>query len=471
MKFYKISEILKSKEIKSNNNLNNRRRTYYHLYNDYNLRNNRKETTKTNQLYDESELYSFSPLTNRSGYITFSPNNFTPYTSRYSSYKKINPINQKRMSFMEPYSNGRNTLTNNNLFHKQNYHNFYDNMNNNTDIIPKYQNDYLNNNKNNIKYDLKRDYFNNTDYRFYSPINRPKKKTITHSNRNEDINSQISEYLNNFENNKKRMNLLYHNNKYDDYNPNKRDKSYNIGQGNRYNIKGKGKPSSIHNNKISYEMNTERKTELDNFFNKRNNKQKYNNNLIFNKDNFSFNKNQNNNKPIKTTNNNEQNNKDRNNKKLYNKSKEFFYSFNQKNNVRNSNKDLSKKNSNESLNPSSLGNDYIKTYYTNKQKTSNNNLNVGNSNINSVSPRPLDTQYHFLNGLKMTSGEVNEYFYDFNSKRGIKNDDQKSIQSLQSLSDSKMLELANHYLSEDDNSVENYQMNNIIYNKKKYIMK
>ena len=108
----------------------------------------------------------------------------------------------------------------------------------------------------------------------------------------------------------------------------------------------------------------------------------------------------------------------------------------------------------------------MKTYYTNKKKTSNNNLNKGNSNINSASPRPLDTQYHFLSGLKMTSGEVNEYFYDFNSKKGNKNYDQKSVQSLQSLSDSKMLELANHYLSEED-SVEKYQMNNIIYNKKK----
>ena len=39
---------------------------------------------------------------------------------------------------------------------------------------------------------------------------------------------------------------------------------------------------------------------------------------------------------------------------------------------------------------------------------------------------------------------------------------------MQSLSDSKMMELASKYITEEDNSSENYYMNNIIYNKKKY---
>ena len=34
-----------------------------------------------------------------------------------------------------------------------------------------------------------------------------------------------------------------------------------------------------------------------------------------------------------------------------------------------------------------------------------------------------------------------------------------------------MMELANHYLSEEDNSEENYQMNNIIYHRKKHNVK
>ena len=101
------------------------------------------------------------------------------------------------------------------------------------------------------------------------------------------------------------------------------------------------------------------------------------------------------------------------------------------------------------MNPSSVGK---KTYYTNKPVTTNNNIGTGaTSNINSASSRKFDTKHHFLKGLRMTSGEVNEYFYDFNNNRRSKNDDEKTTQSLQSLSDSKMMELDNHYLSEEDN--------------------
>ena len=482
MKFYKITEILKIKDIKSNKYLNNGRTTFNNLYNDFTLRNRKKENMKANQLYNESELYPFSPLINHSGYITIGPHNFTPYTSRYSSYTKNNPINKKRSNFIEPFSNGRNILTENPLFDKQNYNNI--NYMNNNDIFQKYQNENLNNNKKSKYEDSKSNYLNNTDYGFYSPINRHKKKKNIYPNKNEDINTQISEYLNNFENNKKRINLLNPNNIYksmnnnDDYYPYKRNKSNNnIGHGNKLNIKGKGKHPFLDNHEISYDITSKRNKEIDNYFNKRNNKKKYNSggdqNLIFNKDSFSFKKNQNNKKPIIFNNDNAQNN-NKNNKKLYNESKEYFYSFNQENNNKKNNKNSSKKNSNTSLIPSSLGNEYTKTFYTNKQKTSTNNLNIGGgSNINSASSRAMDTQYHFLNGLKIASGEVNEYFYDFNSRRGNrdKNDDQKSVQTLQSLSDSKMLELANHYLSEEDDSVENYQMNNIIYNKKKFNVK
>ena len=470
MKFYKITEIIKIKDIKSNKYLNNGKKIYSNLYNDYTLRNTKKENMKVNQLYSESELYPFSPLINHSGYTTIGSNNFTPYTSRYSSYTKFNP-NKKRSNIIQTFPNRRSILTENSLFDKQNFNN--NNYMNNNDIFQKYQNDYSDNNKKGKYEDLKSNYFNNTDYGFYSPINKQKKKKTIHLNRNEDINSQISEYLNNFEKNNKKINLLNPKNIYNsmnnnnDYYPYKRNKSNNnIRQGNKFNIKSKGKPLFLNNNENSYDIT--RNKEVDNYINKRINQKKNNNN---NKDSFSFKKNQINKKPIIFNNEYSQNNNDKNNNKLYNESKDYFYSFNQENNNKNNNKDYSKKNSNASLNPSSLGNEYTKTFYTNKQKTSNNNLNIGGSNINSASSRAMDTQYHFLNGLKMASGEVNEYFYDFNSKRRDKNDDQKSVQSLQSLSDSKILELANHYLPEEDDSVENYQMNNIIYNKKKFIIK
>ena len=466
MKFYKIIEILKIKDNKSNLFFNNGRRTYNKLYNDYQFRNEKKENMEINQLYNESELYPFSPLINHSGYMTFRPYNYTPNISRYNSFKKNNHINQKSANFIEQYPKERNILTENNLFNKKNYSNYNDYLNNNEDF-QNYPNDYFENDNIDKYSNLKKNYFNNTDYRFYSPIHKPKKKkNIT--NRNEDINSQISEYLNNFQNSKKRTNLLHQNNinnlmkNNNDLYSQKRNKSYNnIVPGNKYNITGKVKSPFISNNEKSYDINYKRNREIDNYFNKSSNNNKNNNNLIFKKDNFNY---KNNKYPFKKEYGQNNNN---NNNKLYNESKD--YNINKKVNTKNNQNNYSKKNSNASLNPSSLGIEHTKTFYTNKQKTSNNNLNIGNSNINSASSRAFDTQNHFVKELKMASGEVNEYFYDFNSvRRGKdKNDDQKSVQSLQSLSDSKMLELANHYLSEEDDSVENYQMNNIIFSKKK----
>ena len=468
MKFYKIIEILKIKDNKSNLFFNNGRRTYNKLYNDYQFRNEKKENMEINQLYNESELYPFSPLINHSGYMTFRPYNYTPNISRYNSFKKNNHINQKSANFIEQYPKERNILTENNLFNKKNYSNYNDYLNNNEDF-QNYPNDYFENDNIDKYSNLKKNYFNNTDYRFYSPIHKPKKKkNIT--NRNEDINSQISEYLNNFQNSKKRINLLHQNNinnlmkNNNDLYSQKRNKSYNnIVPGNKYNITGKVKSPFISNNEKSYDINYKRNREIDNYFNKSSNNNKNNNNLIFKKDNFNY---KNNKYPFKKEYGQNNNN---NNNKLYNESKD--YNINKKVNTKNNQNNYSKKNSNASLNPSSLGIEHTKTFYTNKQKTSNNNLNIGNSNINSASSRAFDTQNHFVKELKMASGEVNEYFYDFNSvRRGKdKNDDQKSVQSLQSLSDSKMLELANHYLSEEDDSVENYQMNNIIFNKKKML--
>ena len=133
-------------------------------------------------------------------------------------------------------------------------------------------------------------------------------------------------------------------------------------------------------------------------------------------------------------------------------------------------------NSNKSLNPSSLnGIEQIQTNYTYPQRNSNFNIKSANgilSNVNSVSSKINETNNnsHFLNGIKIMSG-VNEYFYDINPdhNRNINNNfEQKGDLALQTLSDSKMLELAGKYINDDDNSSENYQMNNILHSKKKY---
>ena len=90
-----------------------------------------------------------------------------------------------------------------------------------------------------------------------------------------------------------------------------------------------------------------------------------------------------------------------------------------------------------------------------------------NDNINSLSRLKDSSNNHFLNGIKISSG-VNEYFYDFNQNYKNNNEEQKFELSMQSLSDSKIMELAGKYITEDENSSENYQMNNILHSKKKY---
>jgi hypothetical protein len=143
--------------------------------------------------------------------------------------------------------------------------------------------------------------------------------------------------------------------------------------------------------------------------------------------------------------------------------------MNKKNNSENKNKDIKNllKNiySNKSLNPSSLGADQTKTFYTNKQRYSNNNNiksgDILTSNINSASSKINEPNTHFLTGLKMISG-VNKCFFDFNNK----NDEKRNELSMQSLSDSKMFELAGKYISDDENSSENFHMHNVIHSKK-----
>ena len=470
MKFYQISEILNNKKIRPSQ-ISNNKKIYNYLYNDYTYRNNKKEKMRHDKLYHESELYPFSPLINKSGYITFSPNNidnFTPYTSRYDFYRKNNP-NQKYSTFTESYPVQRNILTENNLYDTNRYFNpnnidDYRNLNNdyynNGDIQNYFNKNLINNNK--FKKGNKKGSLNRTGYGFYNPIYKPKN---IYSNKDDEINSKISEYLNNFQNNSKRFNNLDSiNNTNNDIYPKKRNKSNaNISRGSKYNLLGEEQSQFNNNNEIPYNSNFKRINEINNNYNKINNN-KYNSNK---KKNNNQNKKNNKNNNNKNNKNNDKNNNnkedDKNNKRIYNESNDYFYTFSKDNKIKNknNNKDLSQKNSNKSLNPSSLGVDHMKTFYTNKQ---------GNgviSNINTASERMLDTQYHFLNGLKMASGEVNEYFYDFNSNKKSNRDKNDDVQSLQSLSDSKMLELANMYLSDEENSVENYQMNNIIYNKKK----
>ena len=225
------------------------------------------------------------------------------------------------------------------------------------------------------------------------------------------------------------------------HNINKQLMEYIKGNRNNYYLKNFNK-----NKKQFVTLNKEGK--IDNLFKKSNRKEIVSKNED---DLLSFIYKRNSNSPVKFKNNYNKNkiqnrNKGNNmNKKIYNDSQ--IYSKNKKDTY-----------SNKSLYPSSAGIDQTKTYYTTNNIKSNNALM---SNINSSSL----PNTHYLIGLKISSG-FNECFYDINKENKINNN--KNELSMQSLSDSKMFELATKYVTEDENSSEIFYMNNIIHNKKKY---
>ena len=225
------------------------------------------------------------------------------------------------------------------------------------------------------------------------------------------------------------------------HNINKQLMEYIKGNRNNYYLKNFNK-----NKKQFVTLNKEGK--IDNLFKKSNRKEIVSKNED---DLLSFIYKRNSNSPVKFKNNYNKNkiqnrNKGNNmNKKIYNDSQ--IYSKNKKDTY-----------SNKSLYPSSAGIDQTKTYYTTNNIKSNNALM---SNINSSSL----PNTHYLIGLKISSG-FNECFYDINKENKINNN--KNELSMQSLSDSKMFELATKYVTEDETSSEIFYMNNIIHNKKKY---
>ena len=486
MKFYKITLLLKYRKNKFNRRLYNRK-IYSKLFNNnYKLRNLKKENAKKNHHYVESNLNPFSTHIKQSGYVTLSPKNSNidpSYSSEYNHLIKNNPFNKKYLTSFEFYPRGKNILTNNNLYDYKNPNNItnYDDYYKNN-LIHGFPNDYLYNVRTKKSGIFNKKLLNRTDDLFFTPnfFNKNRNRNI-YPNRDDQINNQISKYLNDFNNNRKINLYKKNNNNYlnlsKDLYPKRRNKSNsNISKEHNYNALGK-KSNFTNNYGVPYKTEFLSK-KVENYFNKKSiKKDNDNNNSRISNDRLSFRKNKNN----KNSNIlNLKNNNKGNNKKISNDSKEYLYSLNNENkeNIENNNINTnnSKKNSNISLNPSSLCGDHMKTFNTSKHLGTNNNLNKGNgfaSYINSTSPRISDINYHFLNGLKMSSGEINEYFLDFlsNRKGKDKSDDQRSIQTLQSLSDSKMLELADHYINDDNNSVENYQMNNIIFNKKKHYIK
>ena len=249
-----------------------------------------------------------------------------------------------------------------------------------------------------------------------SPINLkqssykfPYQRNINSSRINHNINKQLMEYIKGNRDNDYPKNL------------NKNKKQFMT-------LNKEGKKDNIFKKSNKKEMASKNEEDILNFIYKRNS-----NSPVKFKNNYNKNKIQNRNKGNNT------------NKIIHNDSQAYL-------------KNKKDTNSNKSLYPSSAGIDQTKTFYTNNNIKSNNALM---SNMNSSSL----PNTHYLIGLKISSG-FNECFYDINKENKINNN--KNELSMQSLSDSKMFELATKYVTEDDNSSENFYMNNIIHNKKKY---
>ena len=107
-------------------------------------------------------------------------------------------------------------------------------------------------------------------------------------------------------------------------------------------------------------------------------------------------------------------------------------------------------------------------------RTQNQNLNQSSTNYTSG---PFNKEYQKITkgkkrensnkkNLQNESGYKGQYYKDSSDKKSM---DSNKI-SLQTISDSKILELAGYYEYEDS-SCENYQMNNVLYNKKKFSKK
>ena len=427
---------LKAKRKKNNYSIK-----YNKLYNDYTSQKRNKQNIKYNYINNESDLNPFSPYISNRSYISYTPKNVKIkkmpslgyFGKSYYSGNKF-PINQKLN-----YFNKRNIKDNE----------FY-NYENNKEMQMPYESYRNNNNTKRYNSTIKVSKFPNNKISYTSRIN-------------DDINKQIYQYLNNFEEGKSQnfpsKNMIHekYKNNGKELNKNKiRSSNYTFNKGNYFNKKN---PYLINNSEITFNKNAKREIEL-----------KYRNEAL----NYL---NNNKSKTISHPSGNKNKNKNnKNNKIIYNDSYNYLNNINSKNKSIKDNileKELNNKdknNSNKSLNPSLLGIDQTKTFYTNQQRNSNNNIRSGNaliSNINSLSRLKDSSNNHFLNGIKISSG-VNEYFYDFNQNYKNNNEEQKFELSMQSLSDSKILELAGKYITEDENSSENYQMNNILHSKKKY---
>ena len=341
MKFLLITAFLRNKNNKLKKGIYNNK-VFNKLFNDYTLRNKKKENMKINYLRNESELYPFSPKVDKNIFITFSPKSgkrnykepiFSNYGRTFYNSDKV-PLNQKINYFFTPYNkNGRNRNNDNEYFNGNNKNQYFNNFSENDKNHDYTQYDFFGNKKAN-PINLKE-----SSYRF------PGNKKNIYSSLNSNINKQISEYLNNFENAKMKNIIPKNNNLNNNYlnynrdsNKNKTQRSkFSFNKDSFYSVNNRNNRNNIReslfnkNNKIGYKNQTER---------------------------FSFIKNPksksafkiNNEKKIEYKNKNKKNN---NNKIINNNSENYLNNLAKKNNNPENELNVKDKNtlSNKSLNP------------------------------------------------------------------------------------------------------------------------
>ena len=267
---------------------------------------------------------------------------------------------------------------------------------------------------------------NNNDFKVFNPKNNYNKEILDHLYENNYINNNK---------NLKKQDFGFNKRKKDNNNNNKNNIFFEINTAKKPNSK-----YSIFNSNNINENSTNKSKDF--LFRNNQNKKEIPYNKIFNKDlisssNFSF---MNNSKKI-------QNNKDT---KSINKSNPINNNSNNSN-TQSINAGVNRVSTNYSIGPG------VHSYYSSNRDTqkrnNNNTMNKIKGQINSKPPSLL----------QITPVIVDDFFKESSQKKNSNNSSNEV--SLQSLSDSKMLELAGHYGLGEESSSDNYQMNNVIHNK------
>jgi hypothetical protein len=401
-------------------------------------------TTRKNNDSDNFNLYSdrnkiFFPSSRDNS--TLFDNNIKRIEnrSRVEKIRKINSLDNKKL-----ISLNKNQL----IFDPEKFPNFYDSSDT-KNLYNKYKKRYRNKNHNPLYNPNNNDLFtlggeNNTDKGITRnrPINSKNNNyfDLIKNYRKENINREILNHLydNNYMNNNHTFGVKGHKKDYLNYNKNNK-KNKNILNTNT-DRKPKDKYSIFKNDNV--DISRVNKSIYRLFPSKENNKEHPYNKILNIGPSSNF--------------------------ALINSGKKSTPFDKDKKKINNSNSNNNNSNNSNSQSNNNIGANHISTNYTGGHSYYSSNKENQKQIINNKarkSNNKSENRSKPITPLEVSPVFVNEYFRDNIGKRS--NSSSNKV-SLQSLSDSKMLELAGHYGMGDESSSDNYQMNNVIHNKKKF---